>query len=396
MNNSMKVALWEVKKNLTNKSFLISIILTPLIMIIFGGLPTLLSMLEYNQTHNLYIRDEIGIYQELHQYFDEQEVDLINYSGTLEELKAQGNHNRTSFVHLDDEIMEVNSISIHALDDSRPPTASIRNALNNIIRNRKMEGLGLTAEQIQQVDTNFDISIITVKGEEEDFLRKMIPAIFAAMIYFSIFFSGAMTFQSSTQEKKDKMVEILLSSVTPGHLMQGKIVGCFILGMIQVVVWLAVGIPIAYLVLNIPIIQLIAIKELPLMIFYALAGYLLFSSIFVSLGATIEDPQSQGNFQGMIFLLPMLPFFFFGPIIANPHGIVAKIGTYFPFSTPGVMLLRLSLANRVPTFDIILSIIIIVITTYFVMKLAGKLFKTAILMYGKNATPQEIFKWIRY
>ncbi|KAB3535775.1 ABC transporter permease [Alkaliphilus pronyensis] len=396
MSNTMKVAFWEVKKNVTNKSFLISILLTPIIMVIFGGLPSLLSMLEYNQTHTLYVKDEIGIYQELGQYLNQEEIKTVEYNGTLEELKSEGDHKRTSFILLDEEIMEQQQINIHALDDSRPPTNSIRNALNRIVQNRKMEALGLSSEEIKEVDTNILVNIITVKGEEEDFVRKIIPAIFAAMIYFTIFFSGAMTFQSSTQEKKDKMVEILLSSVKPVDLMQGKIIGCFILGMIQVFVWLILGIPIAYFILNIPVIQLLAIKELPLMLFYALAGYLLYSSIFVSLGATIEDVQSQGNFQGMIFLLPMLPIFFFGPIIANPHGVVAKIGSYFPFSTPGVMLLRLSLANSVPVFDIIISIIIIVVTTFFVMKLAGKLFKTAILMYGKNATPQEILKWLKY
>ncbi|KAB3531572.1 ABC transporter permease [Alkaliphilus serpentinus] len=396
MTNTLKVASWEIKKNLTNKSFLISIILTPLMMIIFGGLPSLLSMLEFNQVHTLYVRDEIGIYQELEASFNEEEIKVLQYDGTIEDLRKEGKKARTSYLELNEEAMASNRINLYTLDDAKPNTSSIEAAVNQIIENRKMSDLGLSNQQIQELREGYSLNIINAEGEKEDFMRKIIPAIFAAIIYFSIFISGSMTFQSATQEKKDKMVEVLMSSVTPRDLMQGKIIGCFVLGMIQVLVWLAVGIPIAYYLFDIPVFQLLAIKELPIMLLFALLGYLLYFSMFVSLGSTIEDPASAGNFQGMIFILPMLPFMFFGPILANPHGIVAKIGTYFPFSTPGVMLVRITLANQVPAIEIILSLLILCVTTYFVMKLAGKLFKTAILMYGKNATPQEIMKWLRH
>ena len=92
----------------------------------------------------------------------------------------------------------------------------------------------------------------------------------------------------------------------------------------------------------------------------------------------------------------MLPLFVIGPIIVNPSGFAALVGTYFPLTTPGVMLARLSLSQHIASWEIILSGAILVLTVLLMMKLAGKLFKVAILMYGKNATFKEVVKWLRY
>lgn len=396
MVNSLKVTKWEIKKNITNKSFLISIFLTPIMMLVFGALPSLLGRIETERIHTVYVIDEVGIYSTLENKTSEEEVNLIEYSGTQESLENEIIGKKyTSYIIFNETSIINNQVTIYAADDSLPPTRSLNNSINQAFQFMKLNEAGLNPEQINYINSPYILNLVTLEGEEKDLSKKLFPAIFAGLIYFSIFISGTMTFQSSVQEKRDKMTEILLSSITPVDLMRGKILGCFVLGMIQVGVWLVFAISIAQTFFNVPVLSLLLVPELPLMLFYALMGYLLFSSIFVSMGATIEDIQSAGNFQGLLFILPMLPMFFAGAIVANPHGIVAKIGSFFPFSAPGVMLFRLVFATRVPLVEIILSILILTITTWFTMKLAGKIFKTAILMYGKNATPAEIFKWIR-
>ena len=195
-----------------------------------------------------------------------------------------------------------------------------------------------------------------------------------------------MSFQSAIQEKKDKMVELVLSSIKAEELMRGKILGYFALGLVQVGVWLLFGIPLAQIYFKIPVLQYLLVPEIVPMAFFALAGYLMFSSIFVALGATMEDAQSGSSFQGMIFLIPMLPVFVIGPIIANPSGIIALVGSYFPLTAPGVMLARLSISDNIPYWEVLISALILMVTIMLIMKLAGKLFKIAILMYGKNAS----------
>src|SRR5699024_7039688 len=122
---------------------------------------------------------------------------------------------------------------------------------------------------------------------------------------------------------------------------------------------------------------------------------LLFAAMFVGIGATMADVSSAGQFQGMVLMLPFLPFIFIGPVISDPGGLLAQIGTYIPFTSPGILILRLSMMSEWPWVEIIIALAILALSIWVFMKLAGKIFKVGILMYGKNATPKEIWKWIR-
>src|SRR5699024_899984 len=134
-----------------------------------------------------------------------------------------------------------------------------------------------------------------------DTLAQVIPGIFAGVILLSIIYTGMMTFQSASQERKDKMAEIILSSLTPTELMQGKIVGYFILGLIQVFVWIGLAIPIIIWKLDSSILTYLFTFETAVFLLFAVLGYLFYAALFVSLGATIEDVSASGNFQGMVF-----------------------------------------------------------------------------------------------
>lgn len=186
------------------------------------------------------------------------------------------------------------------------------------------------------------------------------------------------------KKKKDKVAEIILSSLTPAELMQGKIIGYFGLGMVQAVVFLSFGIPIALWKLDIPLFEYLLVPELILYIAIAILGYFLFSALFVGVGATMADMSSAGNFQGMVMMLPFLPFMFIGPVISDPSGLIAQVGTYIPFTAPGVLLLRLTLLESWPWIEIMISLAILLVSIWLFMKLAGKIFKTGILMYGKK------------
>src|SRR5699024_9221340 len=111
--------------------------------------------------------------------------------------------------------------------------------------------------------------------------------------------------------------------------------------------------------------------------------------------ATLIPIACSCLFQGMALSLSFLPFIFIGPVISDPSGLFAQIGTYIPFTTPGVLLMRLTVMEEWPWVEIIIALVILVVSIWIFMKLAGKIFKTGILMYGKNATPAEIWKWIK-
>ncbi|WP_077620314.1 ABC transporter permease [Bacillus sinesaloumensis] len=411
MRNALKVAKWEIKRNMKNKSFLIGLFLTPALFLAFMFIGSLFGDSEGDEepATTVLIHDEIGVFGIVEETVAIQELnwELETTDKSKEDITAELKEtDNTAFISFEQESFDDGVIPVQTSDEISPFFMNQVRVLEVPLKTLQMEKLGLSNEQLAAVskqltfeETSIEETETTVEEESntvgEDPLERVIPGAFAGIILLSIIFSGMYIFQSASQEKKDKVAEIVLSSLTPGELMQGKIIGYFILGMIQAVVFLGFGIPIAIWKLDIPILEYLMGPELLLFVLIAIMGYLLFAAMFVGVGATMADMSSAGNFQGMVMMLPFLPFVFIGPVIGDPSGLIAQIGSYIPFTSPGILLLRLTFLEEWPWIEIMISLVILAISIWLCMKLAGKIFKTGILMYGKNATPKEIWKWIR-
>ncbi|GAB3048678.1 ABC transporter permease [Virgibacillus ainsalahensis] len=414
MRNTMKVAKWEIKRNMKNKTFIIGLFLTPAIFLFFFMMPTIFGGSDEEETSSttVYVNDQLGVLDVMRNTVEQTEFDWelqqtdISEAEVESELEDQEN---TAYIFINESTLENGVVSVYTTDEIDSFFSSQVQALEAPIQAMQVEQLGLTEEEAAVISrgvvfdetTAEDIAANEEGGEEADtglgadLMERIVPGAFAAIIMLSIVFTGMAIFQSASQEKKDKIAEIILSSVTPGELMQGKIVGYFVLGIIQVVVLIVFVLPVVIWRMDMPILEYLFVPELLLLIAIAILGYLLFASIFVGIGATMTDVSTAGNFQGLVMMLPFLPFIFIGPVIGDPTGLIAQIGTYIPFTSPGVLLLRLSIMEEWPWIEIIIAVAILVVSVWIFMKLAGKIFKTGILMYGKNATPGEIWKWIR-
>src|SRR5690625_3562932 len=410
MRNTWKVAKWEIKRNMKNKSFVIGLLITPLIFLFFMIVPGLFGDSE-PETVTVFVKDDIHLLDDmkqsveqnptLHWVMEETDLDL---NGMEERLQTEEN---IAYMDLSEENMNEGIITVHTSDDMDEDFLHQTHVLEDPILKSQLEQLGLTEEESAMIEQGIafeveEIAEIAEAGENDeaekesaaDPLERIIPGAFAGVILFSIVITGMMIFQSASQEKKDKIAEIILSSVTPNELMQGKIMGYFVLGLIQVTVWLGIGLPVALWKIDLPLFEYLLVPELVVLLTIAILGYLLFASIFVGLGATMEDASSTGNFQGLVLMLPFLPFILLGPVLSDPAGTVAKVGSYIPFTSPGIFIIRLSTIEEWPWMDIIIGIVILIISVWIFMKLAGKIFRTGILMYGKNATPKEIWRWL--
>jgi len=397
MKNSLKVAAWEIKKNLKNKTFLISMLVTPAFMVIFGFLPNFILSLEGNTKTTVYVYDEVGLFDRILENIpEESSLELKLQEGSKEGIEEKIRENPDNYyMVIDESVIAQSIIPVYSVKDGMPDFSQLESAVNNALRNYRLETLGLDESQIEMINQRLFVSSINIDSVDEDFLMKVIPAVFAGIILLAVSITGIMTFQSSIGEKKDKMAEILLSSITSDNLMQGKILGYFVLGVLQSLVIITFAIPVSQYYFEIPVLTYLMNPVLILMVLYALVGYLMFSALFVSFGATVEDIQEAGNFYSILFILPWLPLFVIGPVISSPSGAIAVAASYFPFTAPGVMLFRLAFLSRVPVMDVIISLTILAISTYLIMKLAGKIFKTGMLMTGKNASIKEIWKWVR-
>ncbi|MFD1708873.1 ABC transporter permease [Siminovitchia sediminis] len=407
MGKSMKVAKWEIKRNVTNKSFIISLLMTPLIFLVFFLVPSFFNSDSEpnNNSVKVYVLDELNLWSHIQELVSSHELnwDIEKTDNEASVRSELSKTKKTVFIPLTEQSLEQGKVPVYMSADMDKDFLLEANLLEVPLRQLQMEQIGLTEEQKLVMDQGISLEpVIEKSGSEKrdkdstagDPLERAVPGIFAGVILFSIVMTGMMIFTSASQEKKEKVAEIILSSVSPGDLMQGKIVGYFILGIIQVTVWIAVAIPLFIWKFDIPLLTYLLVPELLLLLLISLAGYLLFAAIFVGIGATVEDLTATSNFQGMVMMLPFLPLLFISPVFNDPNGLIAKITSFIPFTAPGVLLMRLSILDEWPWIELILALVVLAISIWVMMKLAGKVFKVGILMYGKNATPKEIWKWL--
>lgn len=408
MRNSLKVAKWEIKRNMTNKSFIISLLSTPVVFLAFFFIPMLFNKSDSADDANVtvYVHDELAVWNELEKVVEEAGISnwtLIQTETREADMKSDLlEMEQSAYLVLTEESLEHGQVKLYMTDDLDDYFQFEAAILEQPLRQLQMERLGLTDAQKAAVANQ--VSIVAVDSEvleaeeialdEVDPLKRIVPGVFAGVILFSIVMTGMMIFQSASQEKKEKVAEIILSSLTPTELMQGKIIGYFVLGITQVVVWLVVALPAMIWRFDFPLLEYLLVPEMFLLLFIAFAGYLLFAAIFVGIGATVEDMTATSNFQGMVMMLPFLPAIFIGPILSDPSGLIAKIGSFIPITAPAVWLVRLSVLEEWPWIELSIAIVVLIISIWLFMKLAGKIFNMGIMMYGKNATPKEIWKWM--
>ena len=225
----------------------------------------------------------------------------------------------------------------------------------------------------------------------------IVPLLFAILFMISIFFASGFLFQSVTEEKENRIIEVLLSSVSSTQLLTGKILGLGIAGLIQIVVWL----------LTVVIFSLVAPSIIPSLgglhisplfivwgIVYFILGYLLFASLNAMVGS-IGSTAKEGQAWSTIFVLPaLLPYYLSYFITSQPEGILSRVCTLFPLTSPMTVIMRIA-GGVISWWELVLSLVILVASILFAIWLAGKVFRIFLLMYGKRPALGEIVRYIR-
>lgn len=254
------------------------------------------------------------------------------------------------------------------------------------------------------------------------------------IIYFFVFMYGAMVMRSVMEEKKSRIVEVIVSSVKPFQLMFGKIVGTALVGLTQVGIWIVLGVvvigiiqgfftpeaaqemgqnlmqgrqqmnpmaqasPIAQQNQVTEILDMMGTLNIPLIlftfVFYFLAGYLLYSSLLGAVGSAVDNEEDTQQLVFPVTFPLILSIMLLFPIARNPEGPVAFWGSIIPFTSPVAMLARIPYG--VPWWELILSMVLLVATTIGAIWAAAKIYRTGILMYGKKVNFKELIKWLFY
>lgn len=262
--------------------------------------------------------------------------------------------------------------------------------LDPVIQNRILSPMYLTMHEVTERGGEFEES-----GDASEIRKFALPYIFSLLLMVSIMMGGGFLLQGVAEEKENRVIEVLLSSVTPNDLMAGKVLGLGTAALIQILIWLGM----VFVGLTLASQSFMPDFEVPLDLFficlgYFLVGFLMISSLMVgvgSLGNTLKESQQLS----MWFTMPVVaPLVLMMAILTEPNGLIARIFSYFPLTTPVTMMIRLP-SGQVPWWEVPLTFMILIISVFLAIRLGAKLFRLGSLMYGKRPTVPEIWRWLR-
>lgn len=262
-----------------------------------------------------------------------------------------------------------------------------------------------TARHIQE-PIEFRSRQVTATGAVEDVKQeqkanKFAPVVFVYLLWIAVFTAAQMLLTNTVEEKSNRIIEVLLSSVSPGELMAGKIWGIGATGLTLILSWAVcglVGVNVgARLVPQIAEWKLQDIVGDPLylasFVGYFLTGYLLFAAMLVAIGSVCNSLKEAQNLLQPVFLLLMIPLFAMVPVVQEPNGLMARVFTYVPIYTPFAMMNRAS--GPPPAWEYALTTVLILFSVWFAFKAAGKVFRVGVLMTGNPPKLREILSWLR-
>ena len=401
------------------KSFIVMTIVGPLLMAALMIVPTYLA----NETQEL---RTIAIEEDGYEFTNKiEDTDLLHFSKipTEEAILLKNNFSESNYyalLYIDRDNFTLYSDQQISLSVSK----SLEKQLEKIIEHQKLKAAGIDLDILSKAESSVQITtkIISKDGNTTNSQAEAsmgIGFICGILIYIFIFMYGTMVMRGVIEEKTSRIVEVIISSVKPFQLMMGKILGVALVGLTQFALWILLTIAIASVAelmfmdtssmtseIN-STEQSILLSEISNLagginlvqiffsfIFYFLAGYLMYSSLFAAVGSAVDAEADSQQFVLPITIPLILAFILIQPVMENPDGILAFWMSIIPFTSPVIMMVRLPFG--VANWELALSMVVLVLSFVLTTHLAGKIYRTGILMYGKKTSYKELWKWLSY
>jgi ABC-2 type transport system permease protein len=267
--------------------------------------------------------------------------------------------------------------------------------IEEVIVEHRLKGEGLDPKLIRKLTASVDIKSIKVSGTGKEKESGFVETFFSAyivimMLMFLVLTSGQLLIRSVVEEKSNRVIEVLLSSCSARDLMVGKIIGISALGILQILIWGSIGLALSIKSGS----NMFVLENLLLSSVYLVLGYLFYSAIFVAAGSPVTTEQEAQQITSYVTLFVVFPMALAIPAMQNPNSPLIKILSFIPPLTPAFMVLRIPI-QMPETWEILTTIALMIVSSVGMMWVAGKIFRVAILVYGKRPTIPELIRWIR-
>ncbi|MDW7690397.1 ABC transporter permease [Flammeovirgaceae bacterium SG7u.111] len=441
MNKILLIISREYLTRVRKKTFLIMSLIGPLLIASVYVVPIWLATRDGDEK-TVQVVDDSGLFDQ--KFESRKNLRFIYNSDRIEETKESfKNSNYDALLYIPDiNVEDPTGVTIYSEKGISSITREvIERTIEKVIKDIKLEKAGLDREVLKSLDSNVDIRTINLSdGGEKDSNANISTAIglFAGLlVYFFTFMYGAQVMRGVIEEKTNRIIEVIISSVKPFQLMMGKIIGIAAVGLTQILIWIVL----VTIVINVssmfldtgavakdtlsnqqgimsaaPIEQPIKVEanvsdnqkaelfkaistvNFPLIIgsfvFYFLFGYLMYASLFGAVGAAVDSETDTQQFMLPITIPLILSMIVSGAVIADPHGSLAFWFSMIPLTSPVIMMVRLPFIGF--SWELFLSMGLLIAGFVLSTWVAGRIYRVGILMYGKKVSWKELSKWFFY
>lgn len=398
MNKTFLIFKHEFLQLLIKKGFIVMTMIIPILAVIALGIYQFVSLNMKNQEEKIigYV-DETGSFN---QYTDMKNIKLKRFNTVQDATKALINENVKEYIVIPADYVSKGIVGRYTLKRQLVAPNDVTAAVKDFLTNNMLSGK-LSSNAVERVKESLLFSTVTLtktgavaprQGGLGDFL---VPGIFSILLCFSMIFSSSYMLQGLGGEKENRVMEILLSSVSARQLLTGKVLGLGAAGLLQVTVWV-ISLPLILKMAPASIGSVIGLVKLPasflaLGITYFILGYMLFAILSAGIGAISSTTQEGQQLASIFTLLSASPLWFMSLLIAFPDNPVWVVLTIFPFTAPVLVMARLGVTD-IPFWQIVVSIAVLVLCTVGGLLLASKAFRTYLLMYGKRPKLKEVIR----
>lgn len=430
----------EYLSRVKTKAFILTTLLTPFLMAAVVLLPTVIMTMKSTDIEKVYVIDKTGLYAPLLK--DQSTFSFEVLSDEPGEKRSEGGS--TALLQINADLSKMPKAVTFYSEMQKPPaelTGYINSVLTDAVKNSKLDAYAsvndvnpeITANIKDIVNAKESININTYRwdesGETKDTvgeLASVIGYLLTFVMFFFVMMYGSLVMQSVVEEKTNRIIEVIISSVKPFDLMMGKIIGIGLTGLTQIAVWVSL-IVLGFVgfsnfgsinlssddmaqamemanhnkflagAVSSELESLFAINWFQVVtcfVLYFVGGYLLYGALSAMFGSAANDAQEAQQFMTPLMVVLMLAFYIGFAAAKNPEGNAAFWGSLVPFTAPVVMMVRTPF--EVPFWQILVSLILLYVTAILMIMLSAKIYRTGILMYGKKVSITEIFKWLSY
>ena len=439
MSNLSIIIKREYLTRVKKRSFLILTFLGPLFFAALMIAPSLL-MIESEKMEskkNIAVLDESGIFDgkientdaNTFLYLDNENVD------SLKNLVFEGIYDAVLYIPSTELNIPVNAKLYSNKQIPMTLSSHIEREMKQVVEHQKLLASGIDPALVKASQTSINVATIRMdeeNGEKTSYaeLEYIIGFVLAIIIYFAVFLFSNQVLRGVIEEKTNRIIEVIISSVKPFELMMGKIVGIALVGLTQFLLWIILTLGI-YLVSSTLILgpeimspsgtvmteQISQITEttqgqdimleavnmvqsinfsaiLWSFLFYFVFGYLLYAAMFAAIGGMVDNETDSNQFSTVVSIPLIIALVCATAMINNPDSSLGIWLSMIPFTSPISMMIRIPFG--VPYWQVIVSLLILIITFIIITWIASKIYRTGILMYGKKPSLKEIWKWLRY